>query len=61
MGCDNFSRDHALPSGHKVMSVGGGGQAWGVAECEVEVRESSGEAPTLLRFFWVLFVDARLV
>ena len=25
-----------------------------------DVRESSGGAPTLLRFSWLLFVDARL-
>ena len=25
-GCDNFSRDYALPSGHEVNIVGGG---WG--------------------------------
>ena len=25
-----------------------------------EVRESSGGAPTLLRFSWLLFVNARL-
>ena len=28
---------------------------------KVEVRESSGGAPTLLCFSWLLFVDARLV
>ena len=27
----------------------------------MEVRESSGGAPTLLSFFWLIFVDARLV
>ena len=32
-GCDNFSRNYALPSS---LLVGGGDQAWGVAECEVE-------------------------
>ena len=39
-GCDNFSRDYALPSDkawlHCYLSVGGGGQARGIPECEAE-------------------------
>ena len=32
VGCDNFSRDYALPSGHEVIVGGGWGQARGVAK-----------------------------
>ena len=41
-GCDNFSRDYALPSGHEVI-VGGG---WGLSTGPRQAR--GGEMLTML-------------
>ena len=45
-GCDNFSRDYALPSGHEVI-VGGG---WGPSVGHCQVR--GGEMLTTLAVGW---------
>ena len=46
MGCDNFSRDYALPSaGMKSLSVGGGDQAPAKRGASPSARRR--DAPTL--------------